>query len=104
MLVQARLEAQGLYGHLGAQAQACVMLQAWWHLQAGCSDKAAADLSFLLGCKPRAGEERGRLRALCAHALIRAQRPHQAMRLASLAKEEAPHNRLVQVRRPIQMA
>ena len=101
MLMQARLEAQGLYGHVRAQAQACVMLQAWWHLQADCSDKAAADLSFLLGCVPRPGEERGRLRALCAHALIGAQKPHEAMQLASLAKEEAPHDRLVQVRMPI---
>ena len=95
--MQARLEAQDLFGQLSTQAQACVRLQAWWRLQAGSHDKAAADLSFLLGCYPQPGQERGRLRALCAHALVGAQRPVEALQMASLAKEDDPRDILVKV-------
>lgn len=72
-------------------------LQAWWRLQAGSNDKAAADLLFLLECYPRPGQERGRLRALCAQALVGAQRPVEALQMASLAKEDDPKDVLVKV-------
>lgn len=95
--MQARLEAQDLFGQLSTQAQACVRLQAWWRLQGGSGEKAVADLSFLLGCYPKPGQERGRLRALCAHALVGAQRPVEALQMASLAKEDDPRDILVKV-------
>lgn len=96
--MQARLEAQGLYGHLSAQAQACVRLQAWWRLQAGIYGKAAADLAFLLDCYPNPGKDQGRLRALRAHALMGLQKPAEALHFTRLAMEEASHDFVVRVR------